>query len=89
MTRPEVPFDVRDSWTNHLGNQSVDPLRIYRPESIDQVAAIVAEAERTGVSAPAVGSGHSRSDVALTTGFGPNGPSAAWCASGRGPASGS
>ena len=69
MTPPEVPFDVRDSWKNHLGNQSVDPLRIYRPESIDQVAAIVAEAERSGVTARAVGSGHSSSDVALTTGF--------------------
>jgi FAD/FMN-containing dehydrogenase len=69
VTPHELPFDVRDSWTNHLGNQSVDPLRIYRPESIDQVAAIVAEAERTGVTARAVGSGHSWSDVALTTGF--------------------
>jgi len=65
----ELPFDARDSWQNHLGNQSVDPLRIYEPESIEQVAAIVGEAARTGVTARAVGSGHSWSDVALTTGF--------------------
>jgi L-gulono-1,4-lactone dehydrogenase len=64
-----LPFDARDSWENHLGNQSVDPLRIYEPESIEQVAAIIAEAARTGVTARAVGSGHSWSDVALTTGF--------------------
>jgi FAD/FMN-containing dehydrogenase len=62
-------FDVRDRWSNHLGNQSVDPLRVYRPASIDEVAAIVDEARRTGVTARAVGSGHSWSDVALTTGF--------------------
>jgi FAD/FMN-containing dehydrogenase len=66
---PELPFDAHDSWENHLGNQSVDPLRIYEPESIEQVAAIVGEAGRTGVTARAVGSGHSWSDVALTTGF--------------------
>jgi FAD/FMN-containing dehydrogenase len=66
---PEPAFDTRDSWENHLGNQSVDPLRIYEPDSIEQVAAIVAEAGRTGVTARAVGSGHSWSDVALTTGF--------------------
>jgi FAD/FMN-containing dehydrogenase len=51
-----LPFDDRDSWENHLGNQSVDPLRIYEPESIEQVAAIVAEAARAGVEGRALGS---------------------------------
>jgi L-gulono-1,4-lactone dehydrogenase len=64
-----LPFDVRETWENNLGNQSVDPLRVYEPESIDQVRTAVEEAARTGATARAVGSGHSWSDVALTTGF--------------------
>jgi len=62
-------FEVRTTWRNHLGNQSIDPLRIYAPESIDEVVAIVHAAEQDDVSARAVGSGHSWSDVALTDGF--------------------
>jgi hypothetical protein len=62
-------FEVRQTWTNHLGNQHIDPLRIYEPASIEEVSAIVREAEEAGVSARAVGSGHSWSDVALTRGF--------------------
>jgi L-gulono-1,4-lactone dehydrogenase len=64
-----LSFEVRKSWQNHLGNQSVDPLRIYEPDTIEQVAAIVQAAERDGVTVRAVGSGHAWSDVALITGF--------------------
>jgi FAD/FMN-containing dehydrogenase len=69
VTPADLSFDVRTTWENHLGNQSVDPLRIYEPETIEQVAAIVCEARDTGATVRAVGSGHSWSDVALTTGF--------------------
>jgi hypothetical protein len=69
MSPADLSYDQRTTWKNHLGNQSVDPLRIYRPETIDQVAAIVREAEEAGETVRAVGSGHSWSDVALTTGF--------------------
>ena len=62
-------YECRVTWHNHLGNQSCDPLRIYRPETIDQVAAIVREAEHAGTTVRAVGSGHSWSDAALTGGF--------------------
>jgi D-arabinono-1,4-lactone oxidase/FAD binding domain len=62
-------FEVRQTWKNHLGNQSIDPLRIYAPASIDEVSAIVRAAEEAGVTVRAVGSGHSWSDVALTRGF--------------------
>jgi L-gulono-1,4-lactone dehydrogenase len=65
----DLPFAQRTTWRNHFGNQSVDPLRIYEPETVEQVAAIVREAERVGATVRAVGSGHSWSDVALTTGF--------------------
>jgi FAD/FMN-containing dehydrogenase len=62
-------FDTRTAWSNHLGDQSVDPLRIYEPETVDEVAEIVREAASCGVTTRAVGSGHSWSDVALTAGF--------------------
>ena len=62
-------FETRTRWSNHLGDQSVDPLRIYEPETVDEVAEIVREAASGRVTVRAVGSGHSWSDVALTTGF--------------------
>lgn len=62
-------FEVRATWRNHLGNQSIEPARIYEPRSIDEVVAIVRAAEAAGVTARAVGSGHSWSDVALTDGY--------------------
>jgi L-gulono-1,4-lactone dehydrogenase len=63
------PFRVRTTWRNHLGNQRIDPLRIYTPTTIDEVAEIVRLAESAGVTVRAVGSGHSWSDAALTDGF--------------------
>jgi hypothetical protein len=64
-----IDFEVRGSWKNHLGNQTIDPLRIYEPATIADVVSIVQLAEQEGVTARAVGSGHSWSDVALTEGF--------------------
>ena len=64
-----LDFDTRRTWRNHLGNQSIDPLRIYKPESIADVVEIVREAESAHETVRAVGSGHSWSDVALTRGF--------------------
>jgi L-gulono-1,4-lactone dehydrogenase len=64
-----VEYAVRETWCNHLGNQRIDPLRIYEPATIDDLSAIVREAEETGATVRAVGSGHSWSDVALTRGF--------------------
>lgn len=59
----------RTTWRNHTGNQGVDPLRIARPASLDELVLLVQEAEERGATIRAVGSGHSWSDVALTTGF--------------------
>jgi L-gulono-1,4-lactone dehydrogenase len=64
-----MDFEIRKTWKNHLGNQSIDPLRIYEPATIADVVSIVQLAERERVTARAVGSGHSWSDVALTEGF--------------------
>ena len=44
-------------WRNHTGNQSIEPLRIYRPATLDEVREIVRTAERDGATVRAVGSG--------------------------------
>ena len=62
-------FAIRKTWRNHLGNQRIDPLRIYEPRTIAEVQEIVRLARERGVNVRAVGSGHSWSDVALTEGF--------------------
>jgi hypothetical protein len=59
----------RTTWTNHTGNQGVDPLRVYRPTTLQELVDLVKLAERDGTTIRAVGSGHSWSDVALTRGF--------------------
>ena len=64
-----IAFQQRRRWRNHTGNQSIEPLRIYRPASLEDVQEIVRSAERDGATVRAVGSGHSWSDVALTTGY--------------------
>ena len=64
-----LTFQTRGRWRNHTGNQSVEPLRIYRPATLAEVREIVRTAEADGTTVRAVGSGHSWSDVALTTGY--------------------
>jgi hypothetical protein len=64
-----VAYRQRKRWRNHTRNQSVEPLRIYRPGTLAELREIVATAARDGVAVRAVGSGHSWSDVALTTGY--------------------
>ena len=64
-----VAFQQRKRWRNHTGNQSIEPLRIYRPAALEELREIVRTAERDGATVRAVGSGHSWSDVALTTGY--------------------
>jgi len=58
----------RTRWRNHTGNQGVDPLQVAQPTTLEQLVALVRDAERNGTTIRAVGSGHSWSDVALTTG---------------------
>jgi L-gulono-1,4-lactone dehydrogenase len=64
-----VKFEQRKRWRNHTGNQWVEPLRIYRPATLAELQEIVRTAEADKVTVRAVGSGHSWSDVALTTGY--------------------
>ena len=64
-----VRFRMRRPWRNHTGNQEVLPLRIYRPSHLREVREIIKQAETDGVTVRAVGSHHSWSDAALTTGY--------------------
>jgi D-arabinono-1,4-lactone oxidase/FAD binding domain-containing protein len=64
-----LTFSLRRTWRNHTGNQGVDPLREYTPESCEHLQERVQEAEAAGTTVRAVGSGHSWSDVALAPGF--------------------
>ena len=60
--------ELRTTWKNWAGNQSVTPERSYWPESLDDIVTIVREAGQRGENVRAVGSGHSWSDVAVTSG---------------------
>lgn len=66
---PRRRFTTRRAWRNHTGNQQVEPLRLLRPRTVEELTEIVREAEALGTHVRAVGSGHSWSDVALTRGF--------------------
>jgi L-gulono-1,4-lactone dehydrogenase len=59
----------RKLWRNDTGNQRIYPLRQVTAMTLEQLQAVVAEAERDGCAVRAVGSGHSWSDVALTDGI--------------------
>lgn len=56
------------TWTNWAGNQSCRPTSIHRPGSEAEVCKIVAEAAQRHETVKAVGSGHSFTPTALTTG---------------------
>jgi L-gulono-1,4-lactone dehydrogenase len=65
-------FSTRTRWRNHTANQGTDPLQIIRPRgdnALKQLVKTVQKAERDRCTVRAVGSGHSWSDVALTSGF--------------------
>jgi len=64
-----LTFSLRRAWRNHTGNQGIDPLRQYEPDSLEAVQEIVRDAEAAGTTVRAIGSGHSWSDVALAPGF--------------------
>ncbi len=59
----------RHTWQNAIKSQTVQPLQIFYPESLEAIIDIVEEATELGVKVRAVGSGHSASDVAVTSDF--------------------
>ncbi|MFQ5708599.1 MAG: D-arabinono-1,4-lactone oxidase [bacterium] len=62
-----MKFKTRKTWKNDSENQVVQPLRQYQPRSLKEVIQIVQEAEKHNLQVKAIGSGHSWSDVVVTT----------------------
>jgi len=60
---------TRKTWTNHVGNQVAQPLQFFTPTTLLDLQQIVLEAKRMHRHVRAAGSGHSFSDVAVTTDF--------------------
>jgi L-gulono-1,4-lactone dehydrogenase len=56
-------------WRNHSGNQSSSVVEERQPETMEELVAIVREAEERALTVRAVGAGHAWSDVALTGGI--------------------
>jgi FAD/FMN-containing dehydrogenase len=56
------------SWTNWAGNQTAHPAVIEHPETEDELVAVVQRAAAAGQQVKVVGSGHSFTDIAVTTG---------------------
>src|ERR671932_2424505 len=56
------------TWHNHTGNQTCHPIAIERPDSVEDLVALVQAAEARNSTVRAVGAHHSWSDVALTEG---------------------
>ena len=60
---------TRQTWKNVVGNQIAQPLQIFHPTTLHELKQIIREAKKKKCHVRAVGSGHSFSDVALTTDF--------------------
>jgi L-gulono-1,4-lactone dehydrogenase len=75
VTLPEIPVAsgdtgvTRQTWENCTGNQLVQPLQYFRPTSLDETLSIIRLAASKNCRLKAIGSGHSFSDVAVTTDF--------------------
>ncbi len=55
---------TRYRWYNVTNNVSSTPMRYFYPENVEDIQAIISEAEHEGLRVRAVGSGHSFSEVA-------------------------
>jgi len=62
-------FKLRKKWKNCVKNQIVEPLRYYKPSTLEELAYIVRYASENKFKVKAVGSGHSFSSVLQTTDF--------------------
>jgi FAD-linked oxidoreductase len=55
-------------WSNWAGNQRMDPVRVVRPRSVDEIASAVKQAAADGLRVKAIGAGHSFTAIGLTDG---------------------
>ena len=56
------------TWSNWAGNQTMSPVRVVRPTSVDELAAAVKQAAADDLRVKAIGSGHSFTAIGLTDG---------------------
>jgi FAD/FMN-containing dehydrogenase len=64
-----LPLRRRRQWHNNTGNQAIDPVGTVSARSVDDLVRAVNRARDEELTIRCVGSGHSWSDVALTTGY--------------------
>ena len=64
-----VQARLRDQWTNYVHDQSANPLKLFRPDGLAELRAILQEAREKGYKVKAIGSGHSSSDIAVTADY--------------------
>ncbi|WP_132993143.1 D-arabinono-1,4-lactone oxidase [Gordonia zhaorongruii] len=57
------------TWTNWGGTASCTPSQVFRPETVDELSLAVQNAADRGENVKPVGSGHSFSNIATTTGI--------------------
>ncbi len=56
-------------WQNAIRSQTVQPLYVFYPRSLEEIIDIVEDANELGLQVRAVGSGHSASDIATTSDY--------------------
>lgn len=64
-----LPLLRRRRWSNHTGNQGVDPVAIVPASTAEEVCKLIEHANLEQLTVRAAGSGHSSSDATLTTGY--------------------
>ena len=60
---------TRTRWQNTIRKYKVTPIRFFEPETAEDIVSLIKEAESKNFRVRAVGSGHSFSDVAVTTDY--------------------
>ncbi|MDX6332556.1 MAG: L-gulono,4-lactone dehydrogenase [Streptomycetaceae bacterium] len=68
MTSTMSGTATRTTWRNWAGNVSASPRRVVSPASVDELAAALRMAAEDGLTAKAVGTGHSFTSAAATGG---------------------
>ena len=66
---PAQHGSTRQTWQNAVGNQVAQPLQIFRPTTLQELQGIILDAAAKGCRVKSVGSGHSFSDIAVTTDY--------------------
>ncbi len=60
---------TRQTWRNCIANQVVQPLKYFKPTTLEDLGSILQNAASARCKVKAIGSGHSFSDVGATTDF--------------------